>query len=229
MKNIFVYSIIFFLFFTSCTNEITPKIEKKLVNASDLNFEKSVQIKGTNYLMYPVSIKIETKSENYVSKRGFDREIYNIVFYNYKTGEKHLLFDSTQNISNIAPVILDYRQIKKNKDSKILFRIIITDFDNNGDLKAGHDPAYLFMSDTDGKNITQISPDFVDARSWKFINEEKTLIEVEGKVDSNNDQKFDGADREHIYIIDIENLKNSKEILGKEFQMVLKKRYINKL
>ncbi|MDA3882271.1 MAG: hypothetical protein PF481_03220 [Bacteroidales bacterium] len=229
MKNIFLYSIVVFFFFTACTTEITPKVEKKLVNASDLNFEKSVKIKGADYLMYPVSIKIETKSENYVSKRGFEREIYNIVFYNYKTGEKHLLFDSTQKIKNIAPVILDYRQIKKNKNSKIIFQIIVNDFDSNNDLKAGHDPAYLFMSDDNGKNLTQISPDFVDARSWKFINEEKTLIEVDGKVDSNNDQKFDGADREHIYIIDIENLNNSKEILGQEFQDILKKRYIYKL
>jgi len=229
MKNIFVYSIIAFLLISACTTEITPKIEKKLVNASDLNYEESVIIEGTDYVMYPVSIKIETKSKNYVSKRGFDREIYNIVFYNYKTGEKHLLFDSTQKINNIAPVITDFHQVKKNKNSKILLQIIITDFDNNNDLKAGHDPAYLFMCDTDGKNITQISPDFVDVRSWKFINEEKTLIEVDGKVDSNNDQKFDGEDREYLYIIDIENLNNSKEILGKEFQNILKKRYIQKL
>ncbi|MFO7867892.1 MAG: hypothetical protein R6U95_01165 [Bacteroidales bacterium] len=229
MKHL-LYVILFIPLFIACKQEITPQVEKKLVSASDLNYEESVQIKGTDYSFYPVSIKIETTNKNYVSKRGFDREIYNLVFYNHKTHEKHLLFDSSQNISQIAPVIVDYQKKPNIKDNgKLFYLIIITDYDNNDDLEEGHDPAYLFMSDIDGSNLTQLSPDFVDARSWKFLNKEKTLIEVDGKVDSNADQKFDGDDREHIYIIDIKDRHNSREILGKPFQEILKKRYIHKL
>jgi hypothetical protein len=110
----------------------------------------------------------------------------------------------------------------------LFYQITVDDFNQNGTLDKD-DPNYLFMSDENGENLQQISPDKIDVRDWKFLDKEHSLVEIDGKTDSNNDGTFDGHDREFLYLIDLNEPENSHEIFPKAFQDSLKKKYVKRL
>ncbi len=245
-KFLTIYFLIVFSLF-SCQERTTKKnkqqlkadsiaLRNKTIKNTDLNFLASEKIPKTDYLLYPVSNKVEADDDVYASKRASSREIWNIVFYNLRTHSSHLLFENLVPIINSFPEGSGMNYINKMRldtlaqdgeaDFKLFYEVIVCDYNKNGQLD-DDDPNYLFMSDPDGTNLQQISPDAIDVKGWKFVNQEKNLVEIDGKIDSNNDKEFDGDDREFIYLINLEELGKSREILPKAYQKELKEHYID--
>lgn len=248
MKKLFS-CVLLILIFTACTQNMerlekaaedsAPVMDlKEKVRSTDLNFLESVIIPGTDCLMYPVSAKLEADDQPGLKSRSLKREIWNLVFYNYKTRESHLLF------ANQPPIIESYPQnlhipgtgmmgssqvdISPANADYLFFEATVSDYNGNEQLD-DQDPTYLFVSNMLGKELRQISPDLVDVRSWKFINNERTVIEISGKTDSNENQEFDGLDREFLYLIDLEDENFNHEVFTKPFQDSLKAHYMKKI
>lgn len=71
----------------------------------------------------------------------------------------------------------------------ILYSVVSSDFNKDGKLDY-YDPKYLFISDKQGNNFKQISPDNKNVLNWQLV--EKTGIILFNTVtDKNNDKAFD--------------------------------------
>ena len=158
------------------------------------------------------------------SKYNFSRltmnSCNNIIFYNKKTEETHLLLDKPAIISDFyfPTYTEDY---KTKKYYFLLFGIRDTDSNKDGFINE-NDAEKVYMSDMSGKNMTQITPDHTQLTDW-FIDIATNNIMLVVRTDSNSDKKFDVKDEILIMKASITQPAMARDIINQDIKNSIKK------
>jgi len=200
---------------------VTPsKGTKSKIN---LQVREFVQQDSSNYILFPLSAGENINSEGLIESsreyKDMANDSWNIIFYNSKTGEQHLLDENKKMLIHSYGKNSYGREQAYVKD-KIFYNITAVDY--NGDNKFDYsDPSYLFISDLDGHHFRQLSPDNYNLVSWELVKNTNTILMILVK-DSNNDKKFDDKDEKVAMSIDFTTNAPAKEIFSGEFKDKLK-------
>ncbi|MBI2271332.1 MAG: hypothetical protein HYU69_13395 [Bacteroidetes bacterium] len=226
--------LILILFISACgnnTNNSSPAnnktnepIQTNDHSKSKLNIQTKefTQPDSSDYILFPLTAG-ETTDGGLLDSRDYKEsqtDYWNIIFYNKKTGKHHLLDDKKK--------MLIHSYDNRNSDYSIPLQIskkifyTITTLDCNGDNKYNReDPAYLFVSDTDGKNFRQLTPDNYSLYSWQIIKNSNTIIMILTK-DSDNNKKYEADDEKVAMSIDLSSDRPAQEVFSNDFKAKLK-------
>ena len=219
----------------SCKNESKDSIEATVTetkkNKSQLKIETPdlSEIDSSGILLMPLKIG-ETIDQSFGSSYESRQEEYywNIIFYNSKTSEKHLLSENRMLISNYTN---DYgssstgsnNTIDASSSKKHLFyNIRIFDGNKNGKLDL-NDPEYLFISTRTGLELKQLSPKNTDLVSWNYI-ESSNKVMMNVQHDSNGDKTWNEKDQLITYEYDL-NTNTSKMVFDDQYKTYLKENF----
>lgn len=213
-------------------------------NQQILVYGDYMNLDSTDYLLFPLGMKSIENSENkglrskssdeYVSDgysggyRNYKYNFYslnfyncnNIIFYNKKTEETHLLLQKPAIISQFYfPYYSD-----DYKGEKFWFLLMaIREYDTNADgFINEQDAEIVYVSNLSGTKIKPVTPDNTQLIDW-FIDESSNTILLKVRNDSNKDKKFDYYDEIEILKTDISIPAVGKPIIGKEIKSSIKK------
>lgn len=194
---------------------------------SNLNVQTNSfsEIDSSGILLFPLSMGETERSGSGLSYKSMPNGGYwNIVFYNSKTNQYHLLSDKKMLITNYDFKYTDDDHTNIAQTARQIFYSITTE-DCNGDKKFTEEDAhYLFVTDREGNNFKQISPPKYDLQTWKFIRSSNKVI-MTLKKDSDNNKAFDEKDEVSTFEFDIDKSIEAKEIFPNEFKNKLKVLY----
>ena len=86
------------------------------------------------------------------------------------------------------------------------------------------DPSYLFISDAEGNNFRQISPDNEEVVNWKPIEKSGKLL-FNTLMDKNNDKVFNGKDITASYTYDLKTGSKAEEVFKPQFNKAVNQLY----
>lgn len=209
---------------TEAANNATgqTEIQNDAKNRINLQISNFTEIDSSGILMFLLTAG---ESEKHSSRSSY-KEIpnynyWNIIFFNGKTNEYHLLSDKKILIRehHLKPGD-DYRLHTQNTGNYIFYTATAYDYD--GDKKLTHDdPLYLFISDREGRGFRQISPGGYDLQSWQYVQSlNKVILTVQ--KDSDQNKTFDEEDEIIPFEIILSNQFEQKEILSEDFKDKLK-------
>ncbi len=223
---------------TTPTNDTTPVLQT--LDGVAINLVEGYQVTDTlnDYVLFPLQIKDakgkEESFSSYSKERGEGALYWNVIFYNYKTNESALLepnkkiliggynvYDNYYGSYNRKSTAVGHIETAK-YSSYIFYTVYIDDY--NGDKKLStDDPAYFFISNNDGSNFRQVSPDNISVTQKTFPKNNSFLL-LEGLKDANNDKKFNADDEKVFYKIDMaDSSLKPQEIFSSAFKVELKK------
>lgn len=236
MKSIY-YLFILSIAFNSCTESpkkpaqtnTKTKVQQEKLKGLDLDFSELIQIDSSSNIMYPLILN-KDNDDLYSIKSGSRATTYwNAAFYN-ATDQTYRLLDENRKMviyeidekSGIAQYKLpsDKKRVSTIK-SFIYYIIRSTDFNKNGNIDLD-DPKYLFVSDQDGKNFKQISPDNMNVNSWSII-KGTDMIALAISNDMNNDKKFNEKDQVIPMVYKLKSDSLATEVFNEDFKFMIKK------
>ncbi|WP_184550806.1 hypothetical protein [Mucilaginibacter sp. FT3.2] len=245
MKNSATLLALYCIVLLSTCKSGSPKTDMELYNDTAanpaksviavLNSEDPVLIDSSENVMYPLVNKLADDSHESGSfSSGRSKTYWNIIFYNTATQKYHLLDSSRKMIIstyNTSYASHEYGYSGSEgagevsslnvtrRGSYIFYAIAVDDFNKNGMLD-DEDPDYLFISDKEGNNFKQISPDSANVNSWE-------LIEKTGKVlmqtvkDGNHDKKFSDDAVVIPYIYDLKKGGAAEQVFNLKFSKMV--------
>lgn len=195
-----------------------------------------VFIDSSAYVMYPLSLgEIETEGSSDDSSIKYSRAstpfYWNILFYNLKSGQSHLLGKqkmvihsySGQETSNSSEASdAGYPRVYAAKEL-LYFAVTTVDFNHDGQLTS-EDPSYLFISAKDGNHFRQISPDSLHVTGWE-IHQGTGKILLQTVQDSNHDRKFGAGDENIPYVYDIATQQPARRLFSPAFMQQLRTQF----
>mgnify|MGYP003551129663 CR=1 FL=1 len=224
------------------TETITDQKQKVLVYGDYKDLD------STDYLLIPLGMKTlesqrgmrskasvsssHDESSNLASYQNFRYNFYslsfedcnNIIFYNKKTEETHLLLQKPAIISRFYFPHYD-KEYKGKKYWFILLGIHEDDSNTDGYIN-GEDAEKVYAADLSGANMIQITPDNTQLVDW-YIDSVTTNIFLKVRHDSNKDQRFNYYDDVEILKAQIGNFAQGRAIINDEIksniQGILKK------
>lgn len=139
----------------------------------------------------------------------------NIIFYNKKTEETHLLL---QKPAIISEFYFPYpnKAYKGKKYSFLLLGIREDDSNTDGYIN-DEDAEKVYTADLSGANMIQISPDNTQLIDW-YIDSTTNDILLKVRYDSNKDQKFNYYDDVDILKTQIGNFSQGRPIINDEIK-----------
>ncbi|HET6226537.1 MAG TPA: hypothetical protein VFF27_09680 [Bacteroidia bacterium] len=139
----------------------------------------------------------------------------NIIFYNKKTEETHLLLQKPAIISEFYFPYPD----KKYKWKKYSFLLLgIREDDSNADGYINDEDAEkVYTADLSGQNMIQINPDNTQLMDW-YIDSTTNNILLKVRYDSNKDQKYNAYDDVDILKTQINNFSKGSAIINPEIK-----------
>jgi len=191
-----------------------------------------VLIDSSDYVMYPLSlteIVTEEKDEYGGSYSGRTTTYWNILFYNPRSNQSHLLTPKKlvissyagQNLGNFSDSDGPHKAYLRTyaADKLLYFSATSTDFNHDGQLTTT-DPTYLFISDKSGENFRQVSPDSLHVTGWE-IQRNTGKILLQATQDSNHDRKFGEGDESIPYVYDIAAQQPASRVFSPAFMQQL--------
>ena len=148
------------------------------------------------------------------------RNCNNIIFYNKKNDETHLLLQKPAIISQFYFPYYD----KEYAGEKYYFILLgIREDDTNMDGYINTDDAEtVYLSDLAGRTMFKITPDNTQLIDW-FIDMPTKNILMKVRFDTNKDKKFNYYDEIEIVKTSIDSPVEAKKIIGKEIKANIKK------
>jgi hypothetical protein len=193
--------------------------------ANNLNIQATnfSEIDTSGILLFPLSMGESPRESSESYYKGIPNgSFWNIVFYNTRTGEQHLLSDKKMLIHSYNAKYENDLKIQLSK--KFIFYNITTE-DFNGDKKfTNEDATYLFITDKAGNNLKQISPSNYNLQNWEFIASSNKII-MTLKKDSDKNKSFDAKDEITNFIYDMNKGEEAKEIFTTDLKNKLKLLY----
>ena len=236
VKLLFIFLPFFIL--TACADKskdvnLQEKLRKDTtVNSQQIIFAEPQTIDSSHIVIYPLILEKETYSSGYSSGSGGQRTSYwNLIFYNTETQNQNLLTtDKKILISSI-----NFGSSSSSSDdlwtsginiykNNIIYTVVANDYNANKQID-GNDPTYLFVSNRDGTNFRQISPDSCNINSWKVV-KGTTKIIMQGQKDNNGDKVFNENDAIIPLVVDINSGKTATETFKQNFIDSLKLRLV---
>ncbi|MEY4904246.1 MAG: hypothetical protein RLZZ292_2061 [Bacteroidota bacterium] len=180
------------------------------------------EIDSSGILLFPLSIgetgRKESSDYSYGSVPTSD--FWNIVFYNSKTNDYHLL--SEKKILIVQYVNKYGENVPKTKTTlQQIFYTIITDDTDKDNKLTRFDPSYLFVSNKEGNNLRQLSPKGYTLDRWDYIAASNKIVMIVRK-DSDNNAKYDNNDEVSTFEIDMDKETTPREVFSTAFKNKLK-------
>ncbi|HYG51637.1 MAG TPA: hypothetical protein VD905_12080 [Flavobacteriales bacterium] len=153
---------------------------------------------------------ISTYSNNNLSKV----DIRNLIFYNRFTGQNYKLMNEKLHIISFSI----HNEFEK---PIIMYHVIKNDF-NNDTIYDYRDPVMLYISDLNGKNFTQLSPEkeqYIDYFFYKESN--KILLKV--RTDTDTNKVFDAYDQSIYREVNLDRPTLGTVLFGEDMISDLKK------
>lgn len=156
-----------------------------------VHFNKLTEVQGTEYVI----ASIENLGKIADAKGKY------LLFINTKTGQSNQVdFPSDAYIEKIEQVQIDTFGINK---IVVLARTVDLNNKNGVDWT---DPNQIIILSKDGKEKNQLTDSKLFVRTWT-VNKQTASIVITGHYDSNNNNKYDKADKNQILIYDLKTLK----------------------
>ena len=156
-----------------------------------VHFNKLTEVVGTEFVIASIENwgkMLETKSKY-------------LLFINSKTGEtKQVDFPTDSWTEKLEQIKIDSSGI-----NLILVSARTVDLDGKSGID-WNDPTQIIVLSPDGKEKTQLTDDKFFVRTWT-INKLTGNIVITGHYDTNNNNKYDKADKNEIHIYDLKTLK----------------------
>lgn len=206
---------------------------KNFKNIENVETKTFFEIDTCGILMFPLTLsQADADRDSYGSSRS-EGSYWNIIFYNSKTKEYHLLNESKKAVIwnyeirhdeyNSSTSDVSFTPNIHLVDGFIFYRVTITDFNRDQKLNRD-DPTYLFISDKEGNNFRQISPDNCDLLSYEYIKASHKLL-MNVRADNNNNKKFEDIDETSTFEIVINKNTKPTEVFSAGFKNKLKLLY----
>jgi hypothetical protein len=192
---------------------------KNNLNIQTITFS---EIDSSGVLMFPLSMgESEREGGSLSYKEMPNNGFWNIIFYDSKTKEYHLLSERKMVIGNY-----DYKYGSSDthnisQTTNHIFYTVRTDDFNKDKKLTDQDPQYLFISDKLGDNFRQISPTNYNLNNWEIIKSSNKVIMTVVK-DSDKNIKFDNSDEITTFEIDLDKGTKAKEVFADDFKNKLK-------
>lgn len=178
--------------------------------------------KSSDHIMIPVNLPDQEQDKNIDLNlsRSYEREnrTYNMIFYNQKSGESHLLL-------NKKAIIKAYKLLEikpKDKPTQQFWLYQIIDQDTNNDNKLNSQDAITgYISDLSGKNLQQVTPSNTQLINWEIITSENAIL-IKIIKDSNQDKKFTGTDSTNFVRVNLDKPEIGKEIINSQLESKIK-------
>jgi hypothetical protein len=224
----------------------TPDVKGQQV----LVYGDYLHLDSTDYLLIPIGMKTVEKRDSKIlgsktntnalggenAEGGFKNYKYNfgflnfencnnIIFYDKKSNETHLLLQQPAIISQFYFPVFD----KEYEGKKFYFILLgVREYDSNADGYINADDAErLYISDLSGNNLVQVTPDNTQLVDWDIDMTTRTIL-MKVRFDSNKDHEFDAHDELEILKTSIDHPAQGEEILNKEIKANIKK-ILNKI
>ena len=204
---------------------LSEKQKDSILTKFNFQYENPILIDSTNQLIIPVSTELLDRRKKF-SNRGHSSKdfprYWNVFFYNKLTGDQRLLTKSKISISRInANRAKNESQMMK---TKIFYEITEVDYNQDGKLN-NKDPEYLFSSDIDGQNLSQISPDKENLEYYNVMPNSNQIL-LRTSRDSNRDLRFNGEDEPILYKAElVENKWKLNEIIDPDIRIEIEDLY----
>ena len=227
---------------TACSDknqdvDLQEKIKKDTTtNSQQIIFAAPQTIDSSHIVIYPLILQKESYGSSYGSTSSGQRTAYwNLIFYNTETQNQNLLatdrkiliysinFGSSSS-SSYSSDNLWANGINVYKDN-IIYTGVAKDYNANKRLDE-NDPTYLFVSNREGTNFRQISPDNYNINSWEVV-KGTTKIIMQGEKDDNRDKAFNENDASVPLVVDLDSQKPAFEIFKQNFIDSLKHRLVS--
>jgi hypothetical protein len=226
------------------TNDSTENLERK---QQMLVYGDYTDLDSTDYLLIPLGMKTlenprglhaktasasADETTNVSNFQSYKYNFYslnfedcnNIIFYNKKTEDTHLLLQKPAIISQFYFPYYDKEYAGK-RYWFILLGIREDDSNADGYINA-EDAEKVYVANLSGANMIQVTPDNTQLIDW-YIDSATNNILMKVRYDSNNDQRFNNYDDVDILKTKIDNLSQGSPIINKEIknniQGILKK------
>jgi hypothetical protein len=192
---------------TSATTSAAQPSAQASIEQVKLQFMGPEQLDSSAYVMYPLLLNAsEVEKGDGYKIRNQEITYWNIAFHNAQTGESHLLSDRKIIIEHYSPAETTSGQSTYDSNgyakpakggpgplARLLYYAVKSaDYNHDGSLN-GQDPTYLFVSDKEGRNFKQISPDGYTVESWELLKSANQVL-IQARRDADNNQVFDEND-----------------------------------
>lgn len=229
-KTIIIYlSLIVYAFYSGCIGGTREQVRDGINIFSDdkkntvfkTSYNTPIAVDSSGIIIFPVNFDDNNKSRKYSSssykKLGYySYTTKNLLFFNSLNDSLYLLMpDSAIHISRYH--VNNFETYGKYAAKYIFYEIM-----KPGRTAYKGNPVYLFVSEIDGSNFRQLSPDSSHLNYWSVPAENSVLI-MNYLTDTNQDGKYDIQDNERLLKIDLTDLSNRKHLLTPEIEKILDK------
>ena len=202
--------------------------------ATAILFADPQEIDSSHIVIYPLLLEKTSYGNGSASSRGGDRTSYwNLIFYNTDNNTQHLLTDDKKiviyqfNLTSSSSSSSNGTWINGINifENNIFYSVVSRDFNENKYLDAD-DPTYLYVSDKQGNNFRQLSPDDYNIVSWEVVAGTSKII-LQAQKDNNGDKKFDNNDQILPLVADVSTGKVGSETFNQTYIDSLKTVLLN--
>ncbi len=196
--------------------QIKEEEAKPGYNAPHVSKEGSVANNYSNNLSFKDNVenKIDSRATmEYINSSENDFDIRNILFYDKKTGQSRPLINDTLHILSFAI----HKEFSRNL---IFFRVVKHDVNKDKKYNS-EDAVMLYVSDLDGKNFIQITPENEQFFDYFYYPETETIL-VKTALDIDKSKSFTSLDETNFREMKIKTPAMGREIFSKNLKDSLK-------
>ena len=206
-------------------SNLNQKQIDSVLDKYNFEYESFVFIDSTQQAILPITTQ-KPRGGSRMSSKSYEAESYpqywNIIFYNFETGQTNLLTKSKMRISNYHANLRNAGPIIS---KSIIYQICDTDYDNDKQLTF-IDPEQLFISGADGSNLKRLSPLSEQIMEFQIVpNSDKIIFSTQR--DTNKDLEFDIKDELIWYLVDLSKDSKPVEIINKTKRKEIENLYFN--
>lgn len=148
------------------------------------------KLDSSNYILFPLKRIPISNSKTRISKTSYSWNRYsipleNLIFENINTGKTHFITNDTVKIVSFIQLY----NAKNTPEKIVVYEVIHKDSNQDGYLD-NDDIKSLFISNSNGRKFTQLSPSSQQLLTWNYISESKTIY-FKTTTDTNKDGDFD--------------------------------------
>lgn len=188
---------------------------KTLESQKQRNSSKTSAITVSSSSSEPEENQLSYQNHRYNFYSMSFEDCNNIIFYNKKTEETHLLLQKPAIISEFY-FPFPNKAYKGKKYSFLLLGVREDDTNADGYIN-DEDAEKIYTADLSGANMIQISPDNTQLVDW-YIDSTTNNILLKVRFDSNKDQKFNYYDDVDILKAQIGNFSKAQPIINPEIK-----------
>ena len=207
-------------------NNSTATDTVEVVNNADINMAIAGntinEIDSSGIVLFPLSANaVDERHEAFSSGSYTTTNYWNIIFFNSRTNDYHLLSDQKMIITSYGTT-----HGSKNKHNGkwpgnyLWYNIITTDYNRDGKLSP-EDPAAFFISDREGNQLRQLSPPNTQLQSWQYVEASNKMI-IAVRKDADRNHLFNEKDEVSLFEMNPYTDSTARPIFSNEFTNKIK-------